>query len=383
MAVVNFGQMNEISYSTSSAELRDIYTFSVNQLASMTNVGVYDISGSIGGDVDLYLYRDNGDGILDFSNDLLLNISLNDGSDSIHFFTEPGEYHVMVQRDSLSGSNNFQAFVGPINYTLDISVDQINLETIPSSFSNYLDIHFEERVYPFILAEASNINLNLHNISVGDDADLRLYEDTNNNGVFDSADQELAVSRRAGNEDDSINLSGNATGTYFAMIERYADGSQDRLDYELDLSATPSRPYPTIEAPNLLPKEYDDLINVNHPQTTQSISRTGWIGDSNTSDTHHFVVTDYWLDGVGIDISLSGLSSDADVRLIEDRNRNQIVDAGEIIGSSTLGGSFNESFYTVLDGSELAPGYDYFVQVYQYSGNTNYQLDMTVTSTLL
>ena len=250
------------------------------------------------------------------------------------------------------------------------------------SNSTFLNDNLTDDVYTFELDGTRSINLNLHNITTSDDADLYLYQD-NGDGVFDLIqDQQLASSIRVSNSDDSINYLAES-GTYFARVERYAPGSQGRLDYELDLSATPDTPYPAddpAEAPNLLPREVElgHITPIFYPNTPETITRTGWVGDSDTADTYHFSASSR-SDGVKIDVSLTGLSSDADIRLIEDRNRNQIVDLGEVINSSTLGSTSNESFSEYIANSDLG-NYDYFVQVYQYSDDTSYDLNMTFKS---
>jgi hypothetical protein len=70
----------------------------------------------------------------------------------------------------------------------------------------------------------------------------------------------------------------------------------------------------------------------------------------------------------GVNLSISGLSSDADIRLIQDTNNNRIVDAGEVIRTSSNGGSSIDQI------SAIEQSGNYFVQVYQFSGETNYQL---------
>ena len=230
------------------------------------------------------------------------------------------------------------------------------------SNSTFLNDNFTDDVYTFELDETRSINLNLHNITTGDDADLYLYRD-DGDGVFELIqDQLLESSLRFNNSDDSINYLAEP-GSYFAQVERYAPGSQGRLDYELNLSATPDTPSST-DAPNLLPNEID-VGNVfsSGPQTFSD-----WVGDTDTADTYAFSVPNL---GFGIylaDISLTGLSNDADIRLIEDGNSNDIVDQGEVIGSSINVGSLDESIIIGLDEG------DYFLQVYQYSGDTNYDL---------
>ncbi len=257
----------------------------------------------------------------------------------------------------------------------------------PYSDSTYLDNHFTEDVYSFSVGQKSSINLNLHNI-IGGDADLYLYEDSNGNGVLDSGDILLASSTWGGNSDDYINylVGSPAPGDYLAEVRRFASVG-GRVDYELDLSATPDTPSPAndpTQAPNLLPKEFElgqinlagDITNWN-----QTISRTGWVGDSDTADTYHFSISDYDFDAVQIDVSLTGLSSDADIRLIRDIDKDQIVDLNEVLDSSTVGGSSNESFDCRLPHPIINT--DFFVQVYQYSGDTSYDLDINLQSTLV
>lgn len=213
-------------------------------------------------------------------------------------------------------------------------------------------------VFQFNLATPGNINLALKNISAGDDADLRLFRDTNGNGVFDASDRAagpVASSTRGGNADDSINRISQSAGTYFAEVSRFAPGSSGDVSYDLLLSASsPS---------NLLPKE----VSVgNLSGTTRNFSDR--VDNTDTADTYHFS-----LSRAGrFSASLSGLSADADVRLIRDTNGNGIVDAGEVIASSTRGGNNSE-----LLNASLSAGSNYFLEVYQFSGNTNYNLSMS------
>nr|WP_144054322.1 PPC domain-containing protein [Pleurocapsa sp. PCC 7319] len=207
--------------------------------------------------------------------------------------------------------------------------------------------------------------MNLHNITSGDDADLYLYEDSNNNRVFDSSDQQIESSRLGGNMDDSINYLASA-GNYFAVVERYAPSSNSRLDYELDLSATPGRPYPALtEPPNLLPNEVDGGVLSRGDQFTYN----GWVGDSDTSDVYRFILDRY----SNVNVSLTGLSSDADIQLIQDFNDNNIVEAGEVDSNftSTNGGISDEEFSFSLHGDN-----PFYVQVYQYTEDTSYQLQV-------
>ena len=238
----------------------------------------------------------------------------------------------------------------------------------PYSNSNYLNEDVTERVYSFIVNDRSSINLNLHDITSGDDADLYLYRD-DGDGVFEvNQDQELKRSRRSYNYDDSINYLAES-GTYFARVERYAS-SQGRLDYELDLSATPDTPYPAddpAQVPNLLPREVDVGRLFSSGSGPQTFSES--VGDTDTVDTYTFSLPVLGSGAIHlVDIRLDNLNSDADMRLIEDYNSNGIVDQGEVFDFSVNSGTAPESMTVGLTGG------DYFLQVYQYSGDTSYQL---------
>lgn len=238
-----------------------------------------------------------------------------------------------------------------------------NLTSTPVSQSTFLNDVLTDDVFTFRTNETTSINLNLRNISIGDDADLYLYQDSNRNGVLDrGVDQLLGSSRNLSNNDDSINYRSGA-GTYFATVERYAAGSNGRLDYTLDLSATtgPS---------NLISNEVNGGVL---RQGGGVFTQSGWVGNSDTSDIYKFSL-DY---ASNVRVSLTGLSSDADIRLISDLNNNHIVDDGEVqsFGISSRSGTANESFDFFAHGNN-----PFYVQVYQYSGETNYQLQVSASS---
>ncbi|MGK7943238.1 MAG: PPC domain-containing protein [Microcystaceae cyanobacterium] len=95
-----------------------------------------------------------------------------------------------------------------------------------------------------------------------------------------------------------------------------------------------------------------------------SRSYQDWVGSGDTNDYYRFNVngrTDFSLD-------LTGLSSDADVRLLDS--------SGNDIRSSTNSGSRSESI-----NRDLATG-TYYVRVYPHSGNTNYNLALNAQYTL-
>ena len=224
-----------------------------------------------------------------------------------------------------------------------------SLSSTVAQQGSYLSSYFSQDTYSFSISGTSNINIHLFGISAdGDDADLSLYWDANNNGILDASDQFLSSSARLGSNDDSINYQAG-TGSYLAVVDRYNVGTDDYLPYNLNLSSTYS-------ASNLLPNE----INVGNLDYDQTFYDS--VGSTDTTDTYSFSLGYY----AGANIQLTGLSSDADIRLIQDYNNNRIVDSNEVLRSSTLGGTSSESINNIEESG------NYFLQVYQYSGDTSY-----------
>jgi hypothetical protein len=344
------------NYSVTPSFPTDIFRFSLDNTRDI-NLYLHDIS--FGDDADIRLYRDsNNNGVLDAA-DTYLTGSARSGNapDSASYLNaSAGSYLAEVRRYS-PGS------FGAVNYSLDLSssYDVGNLGVTPISRNGYnVSANDPIDVFEFDVIGTSNINLNLHDISAGDDVDLRLYRDVNSNGLFDANDRQfglLASSRRGGNNDDAINYQATS-GTYFAEAERYAFGSVGTANYSLDFSSTPTTGPTSGRASNLLAEE----VRVGNLSGDRLL--TGNINNSNTSDVYSFSLGFY----EAANIRLTGLSADADIRLIRDANGNQQVDAGEVLQTSIRGGSLSEQI------SNIHQSGDYYLQVYQYSGNTNYNL---------
>ncbi|EKV00459.1 hypothetical protein Lepto7375DRAFT_2573 [Leptolyngbya sp. PCC 7375] len=342
---VNASPVSRNNYTVSAADPVDVYEFDIS---GSRQIGLYlhDLNG---GDADLRLYRDsNNNGVFDAS-DLQVASSIRGGtlSDTIDYAATTGTYFARVNR--FSG--------GTISYDLDLSAtyDVGTVGTTPVSRNNYsLSIADPTDVFELDIVGTRNINLSLHDISFADDADLRLFRDSNGNGVFDASDVQVASSRRGGNRDDVINYRATG-GTYFAQVERFALGSNGNVSYDLDISATPTR-----TPSNLLGSEVE-LGNLAGDRLLR-----GGVGNTDTTDTYSFSLGLF----EGVNVRLNGLLNDADVRVIRDNNSNGIVDAGEVIGSSTRAGNASELI------SNITQSGNYFVQVYQYNGNTPYSLTM-------
>jgi hypothetical protein len=101
-----------------------------------------------------------------------------------------------------------------------------------------------------------------------------------------------------------------------------------------------------------------------------SISLTEFVGTGDLDDFYRFDINT----NSNFSLRLDGLTADADVNLIKDRNRNDVVEDSEFIGYSLESGTAPEE----INLSKLAPG-TYYVQVSSYLGSTNYNLTLSAT----
>ncbi len=103
-----------------------------------------------------------------------------------------------------------------------------------------------------------------------------------------------------------------------------------------------------------------------------SINLTDFVGLGDSSDFYRFDINTK----SNFNLRLDGLRADADVKLIQDKNRNGVVDSGESIAISLESGTVPD----VINVPNLAPG-TYYVQVYSFLNNsTNYNLNLSATS---
>ena len=194
---------------------------------------------------------------------------------------------------------------------------------------------------------SSRLNISLTGLTA--DADLRLIQDINNNGVVDYGEI-LASSSRGGLQDDTINVSGLTAGNYFIEVRQFRGDT----NYKLRLSDASVNDLIAIET---------DLGNLSGTKVF-----SGHIDNRNTADIYKFTATT----ANNISISLTGLSADADVRLIRDTNNNGLLDSSDTVVSSTNFGSAAEMIKGAI------PGLTYFVQVNQFGdSSTNYHLGIS------
>jgi serine protease len=208
-------------------------------------------------------------------------------------------------------------------------------------------------LYSFQLTQGSRTQITLGDLSA--DADIRLIQDANNNGRIEF-NEILRVSELSGISQDSIFLSSLAIGEYYIEVSSYSGNT----NYSLTISAAPTDTGSTIATAS-------ELGIINGRKTLP-----GDIGISgDRSDLYRFRLA---TDG-NLQVDLTGLSSDADLYLIQDTNNNGLIDTGETIGQSILFGNSAEQ----ISLTNLRSG-TYFLQVQQFTGQSIYTLNITTDS---
>lgn len=220
-----------------------------------------------------------------------------------------------------------------------------------------------DHFYRVSFSGVGTLNLKLSNLV--DNANMRVAYDSNNNGIID-AGEVIAAATNLGSTTESINLSNLAAGIYFVNV--YPSSLNVSTDYTLDLEIASSNS-PIVN--NLAPVTY------NFGNTASGSNNNYWyglsVGNANFDDLFRFSYS-----GVGdVNLSLSNLTDNADLRLIYDANNNGLIDPGEVMASSASGGTTTE----LINRSNLAPG-NYFVHVYRNNStvNTPYRLDLTLAA---
>lgn len=223
-----------------------------------------------------------------------------------------------------------------------------NLGTINGntlSTVNFVGSSDTQDYYRFTLGSTGAFNLALTGMTA--DADVQLL---NSSGTV------LRTAYLSSSRDESMNLASLAAGNYAVRVYRHSGDT----NYRLHLS--------NLNPGNLLAVE----TNVGTLSGTRvfsgAVNNSSTIGSSNTADVYRFSLG---ATTGNFNLTLSGMSADADVRLIRDTNNNGIVDSGEVLGSSLAGNTGGERI-----SQSLAAG-NYFVQVYKYGGDTNYNLSLS------
>ena len=236
-----------------------------------------------------------------------------------------------------------------------------NLYGTPVSYSENVNVHDRTDVFAFDIVGNRLINLYLHNVFTNAkfaDANLRLYEDSNGNGVLDGFDTELENATIDGDKTLDYAVT---TGKHFVKVERFQPnyiGGPSTVSYDLDLSA---------------------IIDVG-TLTSNTVSRSETFSAAHPIDTFRF-----WLDPDGLPIINLNLH---DVSAFKNSTLELYRDKGGDTGS--LFGAFDDED-TLVASATAGDGHDglisyraetgsyYYARVVRgggHFGSGSYELDM-------
>jgi hypothetical protein len=220
------------------------------------------------------------------------------------------------------------------------------------TFTNEFLFSGESDVFVMDVAgSTTHINLGLRSGITSGKTRLRLTEDTNRNGVFDSADRTIGSIGGASN-DAMVHSRATGAGRYFATVT-----NSDGLAFSYNLRATASKPSNIFD-----PTPFENLGSITFDrELTRSVS------NGQATSTFAFSLNST----SGVNISLTNSDGDVDMRLIRDFNGNGVVDNGEEIARSALGGTATDRINNVTGAGS------YILQAYQFApGFLRYRLNL-------
>ncbi|MFN5065040.1 MAG: pre-peptidase C-terminal domain-containing protein [Aphanizomenon sp.] len=258
-------------------------------------------------------------------------------SESITSLLSAGTYYARVYQFSGDTTYGLSLTALPVDNagnTLD-TARAVGTLTATQSFSDWVGSVDIDDYYSFNVTTPSNFSLSLTGLTAN--ADVQLL---NSSGTV------ITTSAAGGSSSESITRELSA-GTYYARVYRYSGDTT----YGLSLTALP-----VDNAGNTLAT----ARAVGTLTATQSFS--DWVGSVDTNDYYSFNVGTQ----SNLTLSLTGLSADADVQLLNS--------SGTVITTSAAGGSSSESITRQLSAGT------YYARVYRYSGDTTYGLSLNATA---
>jgi hypothetical protein len=184
------------------------------------------------------------------------------------------------------------------------------------------------------------------------DADLMLLDE---NG------EELARSSTDGRLNESIRQTLNS-GTYFVQVSPFSSRMKYTLTMAADRSALP------VSAPS---SSNPSTVNSESTQSSPIFSQSGQVSAAKSSNFYRFSTNQ---SGV-FTADLTGLTGDADVRLVRDINSNGKIDQGEVLAWQWERGTGSESIRKFVGAG------NYLLQVMSYNNQTaNYNVSTNFTN---
>jgi hypothetical protein len=315
---------------------RDVFRFNLSN-RSKVSIGL----NGYGGTADLRVFRSNGS-----------PVNLSQKSGELRGKLSAGTYYAEVS--AVNGEANYTLKLKGSGRSLDpgssggSALDAGTLNGVNRSYQGSLSKRDTADLYRFTLDNSGSVNLNLRNASRN--AEMQLF-DSNGSQISSGTSIRSAL----------------AAGTYFARVS-----GSSKAKYSLDLSATggfvdtpiDNTPSPTGDPGNFL----RNAEQRNSPNFSRQ-ERVDW---NDADDLYRISVNQ---SGV-FTANLTGLTGDADVKLVQDKNNNGVIDSGETVAHQWERGTANESIRQFINAG------NYFVQVSSHKGSAaDYTLNTSFNAT--
>ncbi len=315
-----------------STDTNDYYRFS---LANPSNFNL--LLDGLSADADVAILNSSG---------TIIGRSENDGTapERLTGTLNAGTYYIRVYP---YGSNNSYYNLGVGLTNLDkagntpSTARNITVGSTTTTYSDWVGSTDSNDYYRFSLNSLSNFNLTLNGLSA--DADVQ---------VLNSSGTIVGRSENDGTAAESLAGTLNA-GTYYIRVYPYGSAN---TNYNLSLSAVTGDPGNTLGTAEV--------------QSSAIFSRSQQVSASDLHDFYRFSVGQSGI----FTANLTGLTGDADIRLIRDSNNNGAINQGEVQAWQWERGTRGESIRDFLN-----PG-TYFLQVNSYNNQTaNYSVATNFT----
>ncbi len=314
-----------------STDTNDYYRFSLANSGNF-NLGLTGMTA----DGDVQLLNSSGSVIASSTNG-------GTASESITRQLSAGTYYIRVY--PYTGNTNYNLAVSaaplaPVDLAGNTlaTARAITVGSSTTSYTDWVGSTDTNDYYRFSLANSGNFNLGLTGMTA--DGDVQL---------LNSSGSVIASSTNGGTASESITRQLSA-GTYYIRVYPYTGST----NYNLAVSAAPLAPVDL--AGNTLATARAITVG------SSTTSYTDWVGSTDTNDYYRFSLAN----SGNFNLGLTGMTADGDVQLLNS--------SGSVIASSTNGGTASESIT-----SQLSAG-TYYIRVYPYTGNTNYNLTLSATT---
>ncbi len=319
----------------------DFYSFNLNSRSSL-NLNLHRLTA----DADVRIVRDiNSNGIIDGSNEIIASSDPNQSwHKSIKSILDAGNYFIQVF--SKPGANTDYALsINSTAVSLDFAGNtlttarQIAVGSTRTTFTDWVGSTDTNDYYRLSINQNSRLNVAFTSLS--SNINIQLL-DINGSTIASASNIDFI--------DEVIGAIGNqvSAGTYFIRV---SPTNGVNTNYDLSVAATPQ---------DFAGNSINTARQINVGTTATTF--TDWVGVADTDDFYRFTLNQ----NSNFNLSLSGLSGDADVRLLDG--------TGNFIASSTAFGASNEFINRQLNAG------NYFIRVFPVTGvETNYNLNLAAT----